>query len=42
MAHDVVNCHPLSNDATTSIASADLIRFMQATGHTPLVLKVTS
>jgi Ala-tRNA(Pro) deacylase len=42
MAHDIVNGHPLSNDATTSIASADLIRFMQATGHTPLVLKVTS
>jgi len=42
MAHDIVNCHPLSNDATTSIASADLIRFMEATGHTPVVLKVTA
>lgn len=42
MAHDIVNCHPLSNDATTSIASGDLVRFMEATGHTPLVLKVTS
>ena len=41
MAHDIVNCHPLSNDATTSIASADLLRFMEATGHVPLVLKVT-
>lgn len=42
MRDDVINCHPLSNDATTSIASADLIRFMEATGHKPLVLKVTS
>lgn len=42
MAHDIVNCHPLSNDATTSIASADLLRFMEATGHAPLVLKVTA
>jgi Ala-tRNA(Pro) deacylase len=42
MAHDIVNGHPLSNDATTSVASADLIRFMEATGHTPLVLKVTA
>ncbi|CAN7602090.1 prolyl-tRNA synthetase associated domain-containing protein [Rhizobium leguminosarum] len=42
MAHEIVNCHPLSNDATTSIASSDLIRFMEATGHKPLVLKVTS
>lgn len=42
MAEDIINCHPLSNDATTSIASKDLIRFMEATGHTPLVLKVAA
>lgn len=41
MKNDVVNCHPLSNDATTSIASRDLIRFVEATGHTAHVLKVT-
>lgn len=42
MAHDIINCHPLSNDATTSLARADLLRFLEATGHTPLVLKVTA
>jgi Ala-tRNA(Pro) deacylase len=42
MKNDVVNCHPLANDATTSIASADLIRFVEATGHTAHVLKVTA
>jgi Ala-tRNA(Pro) deacylase len=42
MQDQIINCHPLSNDATTSIGSADLIRFMEATGHKPLVLKVTS
>lgn len=42
MREDIINCHPLSNDATTSIARDDLIRFMEATGHTPLVLKVTA
>ncbi|MGO7785686.1 YbaK/EbsC family protein, partial [Rhizobium ruizarguesonis] len=42
MRDEIVNCHPLSNDATTSIASSDLIRFMESTGHKPLVLKVTS
>lgn len=42
MEHDIINCHPLSNDATTSLARADLIRFLEATGHTPLVLKVTA
>ncbi|MFP5077483.1 prolyl-tRNA synthetase associated domain-containing protein [Rhizobium sp. YIM 134829] len=42
MAEEIVNCHPLRNDATTSIASKDLIRFAEATGHAPLVLKVTA
>ncbi|WP_105384518.1 prolyl-tRNA synthetase associated domain-containing protein [Neorhizobium alkalisoli] len=41
MKHDVINGHPLSNDATTSIGRDDLVRFLEATGHTPLVLKVT-
>lgn len=41
MAHDVVNCHPLVNTATTSIKSADLITFLKATGHEPQVLKLT-
>ena len=42
MREEIINCHPLSNDATTSIARDDLLKFMQATGHTPLVLKVTA
>ena len=41
MRHDVINGHPLSNDATTSIGNNDLLRFLEATGHAPLVLKVT-
>ena len=40
--NDIINCHPLSNDATTSIGRDDLIRFVEATGHTAHVLKVTS
>ncbi len=42
MADEIINCHPLTNDATTSIASKDLLRFIEATGHEPLVLKVTA
>lgn len=42
MQHDIINGHPLSNDATTSIGRDDLMRFLDATGHTPLVLKVTA
>ena len=41
MKNEIINCHPLSNDATTSIASSDLIRFVEATGHKANVLKVT-
>lgn len=42
MKNDIINCHPLSNDATTSIGRDDLIRFIEATGHTANVLKVTA
>ena len=34
--YDTVNYHPLFNDATTAIAPADLVRFLEATGHHPL------
>ncbi len=33
MAFETVNFHPLVNTATTAIASADLKRFVEATGH---------
>ena len=41
MSHDVINGHPLTNEATTSIAAADLIRFVEATGHDPVILNVS-
>jgi Ala-tRNA(Pro) deacylase len=40
MAHETINAHPLTNDATTSISSADLLKFVRATGHEPQILKV--
>lgn len=33
MAHDPLNFHPLANTATTAIARADFVRFVEATGH---------
>jgi Ala-tRNA(Pro) deacylase len=33
MRHDIINCHPLTNTMTTSIARADLLKFLEATGH---------
>ena len=33
-----VNCHPLENTATTRLPTQDLIRFIKACGHEPLIL----
>lgn len=38
MAHDILNYHPLENCATTSIAAADLVKFLRSCGHEPRVL----
>jgi len=38
MACDAVNFHPLSNDATTSISPAGLMRFLEETGHRPIMV----
>lgn len=38
MRHDIINCHPLTNDATVSIRREDLLTFMRACGHTPTFL----
>lgn len=40
--HEVINAHPLSNTATTSIRTPDLIAFVAATGHEAHVLKVSA
>jgi Ala-tRNA(Pro) deacylase len=37
MAHEVLNFHPLTNTATTAISRDGLIRFLEATGHTPRI-----
>ena len=42
MRHEVVNAHPLTNDATTSIRADDLVRFAKAVGHEPQILKMTA
>jgi len=38
MRHETVNCHPLVNTMTTSIKRADLLRFLEATGHLPRIV----
>ena len=38
MAHERVNFHPLVNTRTTGLASADLLKFLRATGHEPAIV----
>jgi Ala-tRNA(Pro) deacylase len=38
MEYEIINCHPLENTATTSLRRDDLIRFIEACGHTPRIL----
>jgi Ala-tRNA(Pro) deacylase len=37
MRHERLNFHPLVNTRTTGLASADLVKFLRATGHEPVV-----
>lgn len=37
---DPLNFHPLDNSMTTAISADDLLRFLAATGHTPIVLEL--
>jgi Ala-tRNA(Pro) deacylase len=41
MAHDKINAHPLTNDATTTIGRDDLVRFIETTGHEAAILKLS-
>ncbi|MEM8596556.1 MAG: prolyl-tRNA synthetase associated domain-containing protein [Pseudomonadota bacterium] len=38
LAAEVINAHPLHNEATTAIAAADLQRFLEAVGHRATVV----
>jgi Ala-tRNA(Pro) deacylase len=38
MRHERLNFHPLVNVRTTGLASPDLVRFLRATGHEPLIV----
>ncbi len=40
-AAETVNCHPLVNTATTTIATADLLAFLRSTGHEPVIVPLT-
>ncbi|MGF1561547.1 MAG: prolyl-tRNA synthetase associated domain-containing protein [Geminicoccaceae bacterium] len=42
LRHALINVHPLRNDATVQIGNTDLVRFIEACGHTPSVIDFDS
>ena len=38
LRHELLNVHPLENTATTTIASADLLRFVRSLGYDPVII----
>ncbi|MEQ9490173.1 MAG: prolyl-tRNA synthetase associated domain-containing protein [Alphaproteobacteria bacterium] len=38
LAEETANAHPLRNDRTTAVASQDLVAFLKAENHAPLLL----
>jgi Ala-tRNA(Pro) deacylase len=40
LRHETLNCHPLRNTMTTSLASRDLVKFLEATGHPPRIVQL--
>ena len=38
LEQDPINAHPLHNEATTTVSVADFHRFLQITGHEPVVV----
>ena len=42
MAYETINCHPLTNTATTAIAREDLLQFIRQCGHEPKIMSLSS
>lgn len=42
MDHDILNFHPLINTMTISVKPADIVRFIESTGHTPHIMDLSA
>jgi len=42
MTNEMLNFHPLANTMTTTISRADLLKFLDATGHSPRIAPVAA
>jgi Ala-tRNA(Pro) deacylase len=40
LAPGPLNFHPLRNDRTTAITADDLLTFVRATGHEPVIVEI--
>ena len=40
MRHERLNFHPLVNTRTTGLASGDIVKFLRAVGHEPLIVEL--
>ena len=41
LRYDQINCHPLTNTATTTISREDLLTFLDKVNHPPQIVKVS-
>ena len=41
LRYDLINCHPLTNEATTTISREDLLKFLEHINHKPEIIKVS-
>ncbi|MEM7289103.1 MAG: YbaK/EbsC family protein, partial [Pseudomonadota bacterium] len=41
LRYDLINCHPLTNEATTTISREDLLRFLEHVNHAPKIIQVS-
>lgn len=41
LRYDLINCHPLTNEMTTTISRDDLLKFLDDVKHTPEIIQVS-
>lgn len=41
LRYDLINCHPLTNEMTTTISKNDLLRFLDHIDHPPQIVQVS-
>jgi Ala-tRNA(Pro) deacylase len=42
LAHEKINCHPLTNEMTTTICREDLLTFLEEVNHKPEIIQIST